>query len=78
MEEINALSEQYRRAIQARVLGFDEEDALDTVQRDVTRRLGEIIRDARRALREVAALREHRCEWSEDEYCLYCGADGRA
>lgn len=29
-------------------------------------------------LRELKTLREHRHEWGENDYCVICGADGRA
>lgn len=31
-----------------------------------------------RAARELRALRNHRCRWSADDYCVICGTDGRA
>lgn len=27
---------------------------------------------------ELATLQAHACDWSEDDYCNTCGADGRA
>jgi len=32
----------------------------------------------KRLRKEMQDLSVHRHEWSEDDYCIYCGADGRA
>jgi hypothetical protein len=35
-------------------------------------------RIAARTRRELAELRNHTHKWGEDDWCVYCGADGRA
>jgi len=42
------------------------------------RQIGEAIRRLRFVAREIKALRTHAHEWSADDYCVICGADGRA
>lgn len=36
------------------------------------------IRIINRGKRSMLGIRRHSCEWNSNDYCVYCGADGRA
>lgn len=38
----------------------------------------ELIETFEDALKKVKFLKNHKHEWSEDKYCVHCGADGHA
>lgn len=54
--------------------GCDEPDPYTEALKMIDSTIGELKRERR----YVQRLREHLHEWGEDDYCLICGADGRA
>ena len=38
----------------------------------------QIVEILKHYIEEVETLRNHVCEWDENDYCIICGADGRA
>ena len=56
-------------------LGGDDYDPCETRQKEISRLIGQL----KRMHAELGQLRAHRHEWSpETDYCVLCGADGRA
>lgn len=53
-----------------------EDSAADYAE--AQRALGALIAEAKHAHAALTALRHHRHDWNEDDYCNVCGADGRA
>lgn len=60
--------------------GYDpREDAIDSDDPDAGKSKLQLLKEACQAtIREVEELQGHRCEFSEDDYCVTCGLDGRA
>lgn len=54
--------------------GIEEGNPYDVFVNEATR----AIETLKYYIKEAEFLRDHICEWSEDGYCIYCGADGRA
>lgn len=54
--------------------GADGESPYDTTLKDLDHLIGAL----KRARQAVQAMAAHTHEWSSNEYCMVCGADGRA
>lgn len=50
------------------------EDPCEHRQKEIAHLIGKL----KRAHAELGQLRRHAHEWGSDDYCLICGADGRA
>lgn len=77
MEDAYAIVRRVERAEQtSRIVG--DAEGLREAYIAAARELGQQIADAKQALRDLATLRQHRCDWNDEDYCNVCGADGRA
>ena len=72
--ETAALSLPNAVARSAEYAGLAGEDGRDVYKEAIDR----ISRALGVARRDLLALRDHRHEWSDEDYCAVCGADGRA
>lgn len=55
-------------------LGGDDYDPVRQRQRELSHLIGRL----KRTHAELESLRTHQHEWGSDDYCMICGADGRA
>ena len=51
---------------------------IESPYREFRKEIAKTIKDLRMLSREAKRLEYHMHEWNEDDYCIVCGADGRA
>lgn len=53
----------------------EQPETVETMPPTKAEKLQQLLTDA---IEELKTLRGHRCEFSEEDYCIVCGLDGRA
>jgi len=61
-----------------RVFGYCEERERDAEYLETRNAILERIQSLRMDLDDLVELRRHACSWDDNDYCVICGADGRA
>ena len=73
-QAIEAAERKAKLAAQYVNLGGYNADPYDDLARQIDRSIGRL----KRARKDAQALRAHTHDWDQNDYCVICGADGRA
>ena len=76
--EVRNLPLETGRAVEYYELGgLNESDGKNPYQ-DATDKIDHLIGELKAVRKEIQEMRSHSHQWSADDLCVFCGADGRA